>query len=117
MDSNPNNDETILSPNEPNNESGFNSDQGQVVEVPSFEPAPEYETPVEHGEVVMPGEPPKKNNRTVWIIIAVVLAVLCCCCIVIVVIANNFYQSMDVNDWQDLFNQFSMLNQLVSAFA
>ena len=115
MDLNQNDDMTILSPNEPRDGEGLNSDQGQVVDVPSFEPAPQYETPVAHGEVVTPAGPPKKNNRTVWIIIAIVLAVICCCCIAIVVIGNNFYKNMDVNDWQDFLNQFSFLIQLTPA--
>lgn len=115
MDSSQNDDQTILSPNEPQNNEGFNSDQGQVVDVPSFEPAPQYETPVSHGEVVTPAGPPKKNNRTVWIIIAIVLAVICCCCILVVVGINRVMKDQNYNDWQDLLNQFSLIIQLAPA--
>jgi hypothetical protein len=116
MDSNQNDDMTILSPNEPRSDGGFNSDQGQLVDVPSFEPAPQYETPVTHGEVVTPGGPPKKSNRTVWIIVAIVLAVICCCCIIVVVGANRMMQDQNLEDWQDLLDQFSLLIQLAPAY-
>jgi hypothetical protein len=116
MDSDQNDDRTILSPNEPRGEDIFNADHGQVVEVPNFEPVPEYETPVTHGQVVTPGEPPKKNNKTIWIIVAVVLAVICCCCIVAVVAVNNFSKDFNINDWQDMMDQFSRIIQLAPAF-
>ncbi len=117
MDSFQNDDQTILSPNEPLDADNFNAGPEKMVDVPSFEPAPGGTPPVSHGEVVTPGQPPVKNNKkTIWIIIGIVLAVLCCCCIVVVVAVNRGMKEMNLDDFQDLLNEFSLLIQIAPAY-
>ena len=117
MDSFQNDDQTILSPNEPDGADNFNSVPDQMVDVPSFEQEPVSPPPVSHGEVVSPGQPPAKNNKkTIWIIVAVVLAVLCCCCIVVALVVNSAMQEMNLEDFDDFLNEFSRLIQIAPAF-
>lgn len=91
-------------------------------EVPKYEsaPPPSYSEPPQptsepsYGEVVEP--PKKKNNRTLWIIIAIIIAIICCCCIVAIVGANNLMKEFNIEDFEDLMNEFSQIIRLAPAF-
>lgn len=86
-------------------------------EVPSYGQVVEPSRPTEvpsYGQVVEP--PQKKNNKTLWIIIAVIVAVICCCCIVAIVGANNFMREFNIEDFNDLMDEFSQIIKIAPAF-
>jgi len=140
MDSEQNNDMTIPAPQEPLNADAFNPQAGQVVEVPSYpsepvksEPVvsqevPSYSSTPLQGEVVSGQVPPsysssdvtppptKKDNKKIWIIVLVVIAVLCCCCIVVTILSFRAFNNMDIQNWEDLLDQYSRFIQTLPAF-
>ncbi len=140
MDSDQNNDMTIPAPQEPINADAFQPQPGQVIDVPSYpsepmksEPVvsqevPSYSSTPLQGEVVSGQVPPsynstdfspppaKKDNKKIWIIVGIVLAVLCCCCIVVTVLSFRAFDNMDMQQWEDLLDQYSRFMQLIPAF-
>jgi hypothetical protein len=86
-------------------------------ETPSYERVAEPPRPPEtpsYGQVVEP--PKKKNNKTLWIILIVVILVICCCCILAVVWGNNLMKEFNINDFEDLLNEFSQLIKIAPAY-
>lgn len=122
MDTNENSDMTVPVPPEPPKPGVFVPQPDGQVEVPSYaseplqgEPvfsgeAPSYAT----GEVVTP--PVKKDNKKIWIIVAIVVAVLCCCCIVVTIAALRSFDNFDINQFEDLLDQYNNLKQVLPAF-
>ena len=124
-----NDDMTIRAP-DPGDSDRFNQaptpepQSGGFQEAPKFEsaptPTPSYSEPPQptsvpsYGDVVEP--PKKKSNKTLWIIIAIIVAVICCCCIVAVVWGNNLMKEFNIDDFEDLMNEFSQLIKLAPAF-
>ncbi len=126
-----NDDMTIRAP-DPGDSDRFNQapkpepQPGGFQEAPRFEsvppppPAPSYSEPPQptsvpsYGDVVEP--PQKKGNKTLWIIIAIIVAVICCCCIVAIVGGNNLMKEFNIEDFDDLMNEFSQLIKLAPAF-
>ena len=80
---------------------------GQVVDPPRPTETPSY------GEVVEP--PKKKNNKTLWIIIIVVVLIICCCCIVAIVGGNNLMKEFNIDDFEDVMNEFSQVIKIAPA--
>ncbi len=122
MDSDQNDDMTVQSPNEAPNPEVFVPQPDSVVEVPSYASEPLQGEPVLRNEVphyntneVVP-PPVKKDNRKIWIIIAIVVAVLCCCCIVVTIAALRGMGNIDINNLQDMLNDYSRIIQFVPAF-
>ena len=124
-----NDDMTILSP-DPGDSDKSNqvpkeeSTGSGFQEAPKFETPPVYSEPPRPTEVPKPTEvpaygevvePPKKNNRTLWIIIAVVVAVICCCCIVAIVLGNRLISDWNIDNLQDLMDEFSSIVKLAPA--
>jgi hypothetical protein len=121
-----NDDMTIRAP-DPGESNNFNQapepepENAGFQEAPKFEsaPPPTYSEPPQptsvpsYGEVVEP--PKKKNNRTLWIIIAIIIAIICCC-IVAIVGANNLMKEFNIEDFEDLMNEFSQIIRLAPAF-
>ncbi len=119
-----NDDMTIRAP-DPGDSDRFNPAPSQEPVNSGFQEAPKFETPPVYAEPPRPTEvprpteapsygqvvepPQKKSNKTLWIIIAIVVAVICCCCIVAVVGANNFMKEFNINDFEDLMNEFSQI--------
>jgi len=140
MDSDQNNDMTIPAPQEPINADAFQPQPGQVIDVPSYpseplksEPVvsqevPSYSSTPLQGEVVSDQvapsynstdsslTPAKKDNKRIWIIVGIVLAVLCCCCIVATIMIFNSFGDVDMDQWQDLLDQYNRFIQIMPAF-
>lgn len=122
MESDQNNDMTVPVPPEPPKPGVFVPQPDSVVDVPSYTSEPLQGEPVlanevphyNSSEVVPP--PVKKDNKKIWIIVAIVLVLLCCCCIVIVVAAVRGMNNMDINQFQDLLDQYNSFIQLSPAF-
>ncbi|MDO9086560.1 MAG: hypothetical protein Q7U53_10170 [Anaerolineaceae bacterium] len=120
-----NDDMTIRAP-DPGDSDRFNQTPKQEPQSSGFQDAPKFETPPVYSEPPRPTEvpsygqviepPKKKNNKTLWIIIAIVVAVICCCCIVAIVAGNNFMNEFNIEDFDDLLNEFSQLIKLAPAF-
>ena len=55
-------------------------------------------------------------GKTLWIIIAIIVAVICCCCIVAIVWGNNLMKEFNIEDFEDLMNEFSQIIKLAPAF-
>lgn len=122
MDSNENSDMTVPVPPEPPKPGVFVPQPDAQVEVPSYASEPLQGEPVLAGEVpnfstgeVVP-PPVKKDNRKIWIIVAVVVAVLCCCCIVITIAALRSFDNVNMQEFQDYFDEYNNLKQLLPAF-
>jgi hypothetical protein len=81
---------------------------------PIYSEAPQPTSVPTYGEVVEP--PKKKGNKTLWIILAIIVAVICCCCIVAVVLGNNLIKEFNIEDFEDLMNEFSQIIKLAPAF-
>lgn len=81
---------------------------GQVVEPPRPTETPSY------GQVVEP--PQKKSNKTLWIIVIVVALVICCCCIVTIVGGNNLMKEFNIDNFEDLMDEFSQLIKFAPAY-
>jgi hypothetical protein len=120
-----NDDMTIRAP-DPGDSDRFNQVPNQEPASSGFQDAPKFETPPVYSEPPRPTEvpsygqvvepPKKKNNKTLWIIIAVIVAVICCCCIVAIVGANNFMQEFNIEDFDDLMDEFSQIIRIAPAF-
>lgn len=120
-----NDDMTIRAP-DPGDSDRFNQVPDPEPTSSGFQDAPKFETPPVYSEPPRPTEvpsygqvvepPQKKNNKTLWIIIAVVVAVICCCCIVAVVVGNNLMQGLDIENLDDLMNEFSQIIKIAPAF-
>ncbi|PKO12975.1 MAG: hypothetical protein CVU39_21285 [Chloroflexi bacterium HGW-Chloroflexi-10] len=129
MENDRNDDMTIPSQEVPGRANVYNPQPQNVVEVPSMQEAPRYESAPSYTGPVVEGpsatyqgpvsaEPPKKSNKkTVWIIVAVVVVLLCCCCIAIVLAVNSIMQSGDYQDLQDLLDDYSLFIQVAPAYA
>ncbi len=122
MDSDQNNDMTVPSPNEPPKPEAFVPQPDSVVEVPSYASEPLQGEPVLRNEVpnyntseVVP-PPFKKDNKKIWIIVAIVVAVLFCCCIVVSIAALRGMGNIDIENLQDMLNDYSRIIQLLPAF-
>ena len=122
-----NSDMTVLSsdPNDPNRSNKVPNQEpapSGFQEAPRFEtpPAPAYSEPPRptevptYGEVVEP--PKKKNNKKIWIIVAIIVAVICCCCIVGAIAISNLFQNYDIDNLEDLLDEFSQIIRLAPAF-
>ncbi len=120
-----NDDMTIRAP-DPGDSDRFNQVPDQEPDSAGFQDAPKFETPPVYSEPPRPTEvpsygqvvepPQKKNNKTLWIIIAVVVAVICCCCIVAIVVGNNLMQGFDIENLDDLMNEFSHIIKIAPAY-
>jgi hypothetical protein len=120
-----NDDMTIRAP-DPGDLDRFNQAPKQEPQSSGFQDAPKFETPPVYSEPPRPTEvpsygqvvepPKKKNNKTLWIIIAIVVAVICCCCIVAIVAGNSFMKEFNIEDFDDLLNEFGQIIKLVPAF-
>ena len=120
-----NDDMTIRAP-DPGDSDRFNQAPNKEPQSSGFQDAPKFETPPVYAEAPRPTEvptygqvvePPKaKNNKTLYIIIAIVVAVICCCCIAVIVFGNNMMQDLNIEDFDDLLNEFSQIIKLAPAF-
>jgi len=120
---------TIPSPEVPGGANVYNPQPQNVVEVPSMQEAPRYESAPSYTGPVVEGpaatyqgpvsaEPPaKKSSKTVWIIVAIVVVLLCCCCIAIGIAVSNMMQDTNIQDWEDLLDEFSFFIQAAPAYA
>ena len=81
---------------------------GQVVEPPRPPETPSY------GQVVEP--PAKKSNKTLWIILIVVVLLICCCCIVAIVWGGKLMTEFNIDNFEDLMDEFSQLIKIVPAY-
>jgi hypothetical protein len=128
MENDRNDDMTIPSPEVPGEPNVYNPRPQNVIDVPSMQEAPRYESAPSYGEPVVNGpasyqgalseEPPKKSNKkTIWIIVIVVVLLLCCCCIAIVLAVSSMMQDTNIQDWEDLLDEFSFLLQVAPGYA
>lgn len=121
MESDQNNDMTVPVPPEPPKPEVFTPPPDSVVEVPNYASKPLQGEPVlanevphyNSGEVVSP--PAKKDNKKIWIIVVIVILLLCCCCTLIVFFGYRQFNNVDINDFQDLLNQYNSFIQLGAA--
>jgi hypothetical protein len=117
-----NDDMTMISP-EPKDSNKFSQvppeEPSGFQETPKFEPAPVFQEPPQptdvpaYGQVVDP--PQKKSSKTIWIIVAIVVVLICCCCIVSVVGISSFMKEMDIDNLEELMDEFSQIIRLAPA--